>query len=87
MLPILLLALPACADLIKPDKLTSRTPAPSVMVGCPLPVEIPMRPLTQKDVETYWLHDRLMLSQCGRKHAILVIYANDTVAALQGAAK
>jgi len=74
-----LLALTACAASIKsidgPPRLDS---IPAELTNkCANPVELPDRPLTQEEVEMYWLNDRANLVACGLSRDAILKYYSD----------
>ena len=44
---------------------------PSLLVACERPVEVPLKDLSQSEVEKLWLKDRRELISCKSKHEIL----------------
>lgn len=44
---------------------------PSLLVGCPAPVDLPQRDLTGAEVEILWGRDRSALRTCASRHAAL----------------
>jgi len=63
------LALTACAasTAVKPHI----SPPPSLLVPCDKPVRLPVRALTQAEVETWWGRDRAALRRCGERQQSL----------------
>ena len=49
-------------------------PPPSLVAPCAPPVALPVRDVTQGEVETWWGRDRSALRECGEKHAALARY-------------
>lgn len=62
-------ALTACAK-DEPSPSQAMVP-PSLLVGCPAPVDLPPRDLTGTEVEILWGRDRSALRKCGGKIAAI----------------
>lgn len=60
---------------------------PASIGGCPRPVALPDRALTQAEVETLWARDRAALVSCGWKRDALVAFYADLRERLGGAAQ
>lgn len=63
-------ALTACAAWVPRD-----APPQALAAACADPVALPVRALTQAEVETLWRSDRLALLTCGERHALVVAWA------------
>lgn len=62
--------LTACAAWVRPD-----APPDALAAACPAPVVLPIRALTQAEVETAWRTDRAALTDCGQRLALLAAWA------------
>lgn len=69
----LLPALTACAA----DEPPPLVP-PSLLVGCPAPVDLPSRGLTGAEVEIMWGRDRSALRSCASRHAALADFVKES---------
>lgn len=71
-----LLALTACAGSIAGDL----EPPPTALVApCDEPTQLPVRTLTQAEVEVAWGRDRAALRACGERHGLLVRWVEGQV--------
>ena len=71
-------ALTACAGSIAGDL----EPPPAALVApCDEPAQLPVRTLTQAEVEVWWGRDRAALRDCGEWHGLLVEWAQGQVGA------
>ncbi len=78
-------ALAACSESIgsvEPPKLTP--PPEEITVRCDRPGALPERPLTQSEVEAYWIRDRERLVQCGYRFDALLAYYTDRDSRIAG---
>lgn len=89
MLAVLPLALAACSvstksvSPVKPPVIAA--PDSALMKVCALPVSIGNKPLTQEQVEDFWISDRTALLECYRRHLALRDYIVDRDDALRSA--
>lgn len=90
MLAALLLALPACSALTRSDRLVVPPTPPRLVrpdtaltIKCLGPVDLGRHPLTQAQVEKFWITDRERLLSCARRHLALRDFYADRDAALE----
>lgn len=76
-----LLALTACVGSTASGA-RLEAPPPSLTQPCQPAVDLPMRDLTQADVEQFWRADRARISACREKHQAMVDWAAGVVEAL-----
>lgn len=87
MLIAALWALQACSVLTQSaiDQGPILEPAPAELLSeCDKPVRLPDRSLTQAEVETFWLRDRVALIECGQTKEALIDYYRQRDAGLTG---
>lgn len=89
MLAALPLALAACSvstksvSPVKPPAIAA--PDSALTKACALPINIGNKPLTQEQVEDFWIADRTAMLDCYRRHFALRNYIIDRDDALRGA--
>lgn len=86
MLLALPLALGACAGSTpSTEALRIDAPPASLVQPCSRATTLPDRTLTQAEVEELWIRDRQRLAACRSRHGGLVVWAEETVTAVNGA--
>lgn len=85
MLVISQLVLTACSESIgSVRKPILDPPPPGLVKSCDLPVELPVRPLTQLEVESWWIFDRNNLVTCSERHDAATEFFKDRDGRISG---
>ena len=71
-LPAALFLLTACGGSGSPVVEPPPAPPPSLAAPCDVPVNVPVRDVTQDEAERWWRADRARLVRCAEKHQGLV---------------